>query len=79
MVQVKLNGTEYFRKSISAAKQIDAQVSALIKKNKTFLFARNMVWCYKDFTVGSFSHVSPFNRYAIILYDHFYKVCEVLI
>lgn len=26
LVQVKLNGTEYFRKSISAAKQIDAQV-----------------------------------------------------
>lgn len=27
LVQVKLNGTEYFRKSISAAKQLDAQVS----------------------------------------------------
>ncbi|XP_049888024.1 protein crumbs [Pectinophora gossypiella] len=26
LVQVKLNGTEYFRKSISAAKQLDAQV-----------------------------------------------------
>ncbi|RVE48443.1 hypothetical protein evm_006879 [Chilo suppressalis] len=27
LVQVKLNGTEYFRKSISAAKQLDAEVS----------------------------------------------------
>lgn len=31
LVQVKLNGTEYFRKSISAAKFIDAQV--LISRN----------------------------------------------
>lgn len=30
LVQVKLNGTEYFRKSISAAKQLDAQVGFVL-------------------------------------------------
>lgn len=32
LVQVKLNGTEYFRKSISAAKQLDAQVRCVLSR-----------------------------------------------